>query len=219
MNKIQGFRRYIFGPKSSHIRQDDPTAYYEEVFSLSTLKSYIFCGNWVNEEYFRDCKEEIISDFTFPQFDDEMNKYYASEIERGESVSVHIRKGDYVTSAMLNLSVEYYKLAKKKIEENVKKPKYYIFTDDKMNIQEYLEIFNDYKIVDCNSGEQSFRDMQLMSLCKHNIIANSTFSFWGAYLNRNENKTVIAPNKAKVDFRNPFACADWTIIPFDGVEK
>lgn len=218
MNKIHALRRYLFGKKMSHISEDDPTAYYPEVFSLSTLQSYLFCGNWVNEQYFHDCKMSLIKDFTFPELTDERNMQFASLMRRSESVSVHIRKGDYVNSPMLNLSIGYYKLAKKKIEEKIDNPQYFIFTDDKNAIEEYLALFENGIVVTGNFGKQSFKDMQLMSICKNNIIANSTFSFWGAYLNKNSDKLVVAPNKAKFDFRNPFACPEWTIIPFDGEE-
>ncbi|MDO4308169.1 MAG: alpha-1,2-fucosyltransferase [Eubacteriales bacterium] len=216
MNKMYGIRRYLFGLKESFITQDDPTCYYDEVFHLSELKSYILKGNWVNEKYFANCREELIKDFTFPEIVYGANKHYKEEILKSNSISVHIRKGDYINSGMINLPVEYYKQAKKIIEEKVSTPKYFIFTDDKHAISEYLEVFKEYIIVEGNSGNQSYRDMQLMSLCKHNIIPNSTFSFWGAYLNSNPNKIVIAPNKSKLDFRHPFALKEWTTIPFNG---
>lgn len=219
MNKIHNLRRHIFGIKPSHIKQDDPTGFYKSVFELEDSKSYLLCGNWVNEKYFENVKEEVIKDFQFPPITDEHNMEYLNQIQESESVSVHIRKGDYIGSAMINLGVDYYKLAKKELELRVKNPKYFIFTDDKNAISEYLELFDEYVIVEGNSGNQSFRDMQLMSNCKHNIIPNSTFSFWGAYLNKNPEKVVIAPSKAKHDFRHPFACADWTVIPYLGEEK
>lgn len=216
MNRLYGFRRYLVGEKKSFISQEDPTCYYDEVFHLSELKSYLFKGNWVNEKYFAKYKEEIIKDFTFPKIDDEKNKYYEKCIKNSNSVSVHIRKGDYINSGMLNLSVEYYINAKKIVEQKITNPTYFIFTDDKMAIKEYLDIFEEYTIVEGNVKEESYRDMQLMSMCKHNIIANSTFSFWGAYLNTNSDKIVIAPNKAKRDFRCPFACESWNIVHYNG---
>ena len=216
MNRIHGLRRYLFGPKGSHIRQDDPTAFYKEVFELSTLKSYILCGNWVNEQYFKEYRREILEDFKFPPFSDQNNIDYSSKILNSESVSVHIRKGDYIGSGMINLPVDYYRLAKNEIEKRVKSPHYFIFADDKTAISEYLVLFENYTIVEGNTGDQSFRDMQLMSNCKHNIIANSTFSFWGAYLNQNTQKIVVAPDKAKWDFRNPFACEEWMLVPYMG---
>ena len=205
-------RRKIHGYKDSYISQDDPTGYYEDVYHLSTVKSYIFRGNWVNEKYFKNIRAELLKDFCFPCFDEEWNIVYSDEMKKCNSVSVHIRKGDYINSDMINLDKDYYKRAKYFIENSVENPKYYIFTDDKNAIAEYLDLFDDYTIVKGNCGNKSYRDMQLMALCKHNIIANSTFSFWGAYLNINESKIVIAPSKAKFDFRHPFACEGWTII-------
>lgn len=219
MNRIHGLRRYLLGPKESHVRQDDPTAFYKEVFNLSTLKSYILCGNWVNEKYFQPYRSEILEDFKFPAFSNQRNIEYSNRMQNSESVSVHIRKGDYLGSGMINLPVEYYRMAKIEMEKRVMSPHYFIFTDDKTAIDEYLLLFDNYTIIENNRGNQSFRDMQLMSVCKHNIIANSTFSFWGAYLNQNRQKVVIAPNKAKTDFRNPFACDEWILVPYTDFSK
>lgn len=219
LNRLSGVRRYFFGQKESYIEQEDPTCYYEEVFQLSELKSYILKGNWVNEKYFSKYRNELIKDFSFPEFDEPWNLHYVEKIKDTNAVSVHIRKGDYVNSGMLNLDIQYYRKAKSIIESEVKNPVYYIFTDEKSSILEYLKIFEKYTLIEGNSGNKSYRDMQLMSLCKHNIIANSTFSFWGAYLNDNEDRIVIAPNKAKYDFRNPFACKEWIIIPYNGETK
>lgn len=215
MNKIHNIRRYIFGIKESHITQDDPTGYYDNVFRLNNVKSYLFRGNWVNEKYFESVRDILLADFKFPLITEEHNLWYLEKISNCESVSVHIRKGDYVNSAMLNMPVNYYKRAKIELEKRVYNPHYFIFTDDKAEVEEYIGVFDKYTIIEGNDKENSYRDMQLMSLCKHNIIANSTFSFWGAYLNLNRDKVVIAPNKAKYDFKNPFASKDWIIIPYD----
>lgn len=217
LNRMQGVRRYFWGIKDSFISQDDPTCYYDDVYHLSQIKSYIFRGNWVNEKYFSGIREQLLADFKFPEITEKNNIKYAYEMEQTNSVSVHIRKGDYINSGMINLTLGYYAMAKKIIESRVPNPKYFIFTDDKDAIRSYLKIFeNSYIIVEGNSKDKSYRDMQLMSLCKHNIIANSTFSFWGAYLNRNDQKIVIAPDKAKEDFRNPFAMSEWVILPYTG---
>lgn len=215
VNKLQKIRRYLCGPKSSYITQDDPTAFYKEVFLLSELNSYIFCGNWVNENYFRECKEELYNEFVFPDIKDSRNMKYKEMIETANSVSVHIRKGDYINSGMINLSLNYYKRAKEELEKEVHNPKYFIFTDDKEAIGEYLELFTNSEVIEGNGGKKSYIDMQLMSLCKHNIIANSTFSFWGAYLNKNSEKVVVAPDRAKLDFKYPFALSEWVIIPYE----
>lgn len=216
MNCLHNLRRYILGPKDTYITQDDATGYYEGVFHLSDIKSYVLRGNWVNEKYFKEIKEEIVHDFTFPPFQEKHNIAMFNRMKQCEAVSVHIRKGDYLSSDMFNLSVKYYSMAKQIIEKQVNQPSYFIFTDDKDAIKEYLKLFPEFTLIEGNFGENSFRDMQLMSSCKHNIIANSTFSFWGAYLNQNANKIVVAPDKAKQGFRNPFACEDWYVIPYTG---
>lgn len=217
LNRLQGVRRYFFGVKESFISQDDPTCYYDEVYHLSQLKSYIFRGNWVNEKYLSGLRDQLLMDFKFPEITEKSNIDYTYEMKKSNSVSVHIRKGDYLNSGMINLPLAYYKLAKRVIEASVSNPKYFIFTDDKDAIKDFLKIFeNSFVIVEGNIGDKSYRDMQLMSLCKHNIIANSTFSFWGAYLNKNSKKIVIAPDKAKSDFKNPFAMSDWIILPYSG---
>lgn len=213
---IQKIRKVIVGPKESYIEQDDPTGYYSSVFELNDIKSYIFNGNWVNERYFCNIRSEILEAFTFPELLDEKNRNIREMMQKSESVSVHIRKGDYINSKMLNLDLNYYILAKQKIEKKIKNPRYFLFTDEKDKIEEYKKIFENAIVVEGNSGNNSFKDMQLMSYCKHNIIANSTFSFWGAYLNDNPKKIVVAPDKAKYDFRHPFACSDWCIIPYTG---
>lgn len=219
INFLFRIRRLIFGKKESYIVQEDATVFYEQVYKLNPLKSYIFRGNWINEKYFRDLKRELIDDFAFPPLQDEENKSYAQKILQAESVSVHIRRGDYLNYNFYELNENYYKTAESIIKENVKNPLFFLFTDDKKYVKENLTFFEDYVIVEGNEGEDSYIDMQLMSMCKHNIIANSTFSFWGAYLNKNKNKVVIAPNKAAIDIRYPFACEEWNFVDVEKNEK
>lgn len=210
-NKFFSVRRYLYGKKDSFITQDDPTCYYPDVYRLSTNYSYMFKGNWVNEKYFCNIREELFEDFKFPVLDSD-NLKYLKEIEDTNSVSVHLRLGDYINSGMINLTENYYVEAKKIISQKVENPSFFIFSDDKEFAKRYSKLFNNATIITTNTGKDSYKDMHLMSLCKHNIIANSTFSFWGAYLNRNKNKVVVSPNKAKADFKNPFSCEGWVKI-------
>ncbi len=208
-NKV---RRVYFGTKQSHIYQEDPTSYYEEVFQLNKLKSYILQGNWINEKYFDGIEDEIKKAFEFKIPLDENNLKYANMINLSNSVSIHIRRGDFLSTTMCHLNVDYYKKCVDKIRKYVDKPKFFVFSDDKEYIKENFTFLDDYVIVEGNSGENSYRDMQLMSLCKHNIIANSTFSFWGAYLNKNKDKIVIAPSKSANSHRNNFSCKNWILM-------
>ena len=132
-------------------------------------------------------------------------------------VSIHIRGGDYITNkkdkALFgNICTEkYYKNAIEYINNFVKDPIFLIFTNDKDYAVQLLNGEN-FQIIDWNNGKESFRDMYLMSLCKHNIIANSSFSWWGAWLNNNDSKIVIAPNKWFNDnsiYQNDITPSSW----------
>ena len=115
-----------------------------------------------------------------------------------DSVSVHIRRGDYVGSSFDILSRDYYINAMKYMAERLTAPVFYFFSDDPEYVRkEYNDLPFKYEIIDWNTGAQSFWDMQLMSMCKHNIICNSTFSLWGAILNKYSDKLVIRPDVIK----------------------
>jgi len=155
-------------------------------------------GTWMDIEYYGDIMDTIHSAFTFKNEPDKRNKDTLSLIEATCSVSIHVRRGDYLLhTAMLNCpSVEYYKNAVNLIEERLQcKPAYFIFSDDIEWVKENYKFLKDKTcyFVDWNSGEKSYMDMQLMSNCKHNIITNSSFSWWASLLNRSESKIVISP--------------------------
>ena len=154
-----------------------------------------FAGDWSTERYFSHLREELLADFSFILPSDSRNAAMAEKINGCASVGIHVRRGDYVGQSYLEVcDASYYQNAMKRILQQVDKPKFFIFSDD---IAWCKNIFanDDAEYVDWNSGANSFIDMQLMSMCKHNIIANSTFSWWAAWLNRNPNKIVIAPRK------------------------
>ena len=217
MNALMLFRRRVFGSKSSFIKEDDPTAFYEDVYNLSRIKSYIFVGNWVNEKYLMRVEKKLKDVFLFPDFDenDVKNREFADVITNCNAVGVHVRLGDYKFSSMYSLTEDYYVKAKREIEKRVKEPKYIIFSDEPEETESVKKIFGECVVISGNAGNNSFRDMQLMSLCKHNIIANSTFSFWGAYLNNHNDKVVVAPSKVHADMKYPFACKEWVVVDVD----
>lgn len=212
INFCHRVRRILCGVKKTFIVQEDATVFYPEVYQLNPLYSYMFRGNWINEKYFDAYKDELLHIFTFPPFDDEQNQIYQNKIEESESVSIHIRRGDYLQSPLYTLGSRYIQTAVQTINQQVSAPKYFVFTDDAEYVSKHFSFINHMTIIDGNKGKNSFRDMQLMSLCKHNIIANSTFSFWGAYLNQNKDKIVIAPQKAADKLTNSFACDSWIKI-------
>jgi hypothetical protein len=157
-------------------------------------------GWWANYKYFVDISDIIKSDFTFKSQPDTENQLLLDEINSTDSVSIHVRRGDYLTNIYASkfhyvCDLEYYKSAIKLINTKIESPYYFIFSDDIYWAKENFRFLKDVIFVDHNTGIQSCEDLRLMMHCKHNIIANSTFSWWAGWLNQNLNKIVIAPSK------------------------
>lgn len=205
-------RRLLVGNKESWITPDDPTAFYKEVFELNPLKSYMFWGNWSNENYRKSVNDEIFEYFKFPEIKDNENLSVMEDILNSNSVSIHVRRGDYEKFGYPMLSVNYYKECVRLLKSKCLNPKFFIFSNDVDFIRKEFDFLDNYRIVDNNVGNESYRDMQLMSLCKHNIIANSSFSYWGARLNRNNSPIVICP-KYHVSYCKHTSCLPtWIIV-------
>ena len=174
-------------------------------------------GYWQDESYFKDIEDLLRKEFTFPEIEDDKNSELLQLIEGTESVAVHVRRGDYLeTTDYLNLyDLGYYEKAICRMLKEVDTPTWFVFSDDIEWCKQALCFPGETFYVDGNTGANSFRDMQLMSYCKHNIIANSTFSWWGAWLNSNVKKKVISPEyfynpNRKSD--NKIVCSDWIKI-------
>lgn len=189
---------------------------YEEYCIPSTIgKSCYYDGYWQNEKYFKNITDEIRKTFQFPPFDTE-NQKIAQQLQSCISVSMHVRRGDYLTDPLFKgtCQILYYKKAIKYIEDKAAPKLFCIFSNDiEWCKKEITPLISSAKVifVTWNKGHNSFRDMQLMSTCKHNIIANSSFSWWGAWLNHNKDKIVIAPKLwyAKENYESP-VCQNWT---------
>ncbi len=171
---------------------------------MHTQNGYLF-GYWQSEKYFKDIREELLKSIRFPEFSEENNIQYRDMILNAECpVSVHIRRGDYLVPKYYRqyggvCTETYYQEAKKYFESRYDNVQFFVFTNDLEWVSQNFTGAN-VTLVCGNSGEKSFRDMQLMSLCRHNIIANSSFSWWAAWLNQNPDKIVITPpawNRAK----------------------
>ncbi len=157
--------------------------------------NHFLIGYWQSEKYFANCKLEIRKQFTFPNLDT-INLQIAMSIQNSTAISLHVRRGDYVNHDLHgNLcNLDYYKQAIDIVIKKTINPIFYIFSDDIKWCQDNFSVYNFIYITN-NNNTDSYKDMHLMSLCKHNIIANSSFSWWGAWLNNNPNKIVIAPKK------------------------
>lgn len=166
--------------------------------------TYLY-GYFQTELFFKPIREEIINSLTMRpgiQLNDR-NRIIIQQLEVENSVSIHVRRGDYINSIFTLLEMEsYYKKAIEKIIKIIPSAKFYLFSNDKDWLEEnFSSLGINYEIIDFNSGKQSYLDMILMSKCKHNIIANSSFSWWGAWLNQNSEKIVIAPKNWYKDKR------------------
>ncbi|MBI5078278.1 MAG: alpha-1,2-fucosyltransferase [Candidatus Yonathbacteria bacterium] len=155
-------------------------------------------GYFQSEKNFLNIKDKVLKEFTFKN-ESKIFLLEKSKIDKVNSVSVHIRRGDYVSDPKINsthgvCSKEYYEQAMSLMRSKVDSPIFYFFSDDIEWVKKEFGEHADFKYVSSPSLEE-YEELMLMSSCAHNIIANSSFSWWGAYLNKNPNKIVIAPKK------------------------
>lgn len=185
-------RRKLLPFTIHHMREE--RIYHPELLSYSDM--YI-SGYFACEKYYADILPKLRESICFPQSSNPLNYALAEEMKSCNSVSMHIRRGDYLDDKNREMfggicTEEYYEQAIKMIKEEVPDARFYIFSDDAAYVKGKYQGEN-YTVVDINHGRDSFYDIWLMSNCRHNICANSTFSFWGARLNENEDKIMIRP--------------------------
>lgn len=157
-------------------------------------------GYWQNEKYFSDIAPVIRSDFTQRLEPGGLNRGIASVISGCNAISIHFRRGDYVTDAKTAArhgatSGDYFIKAVELVVARVEQPHFFVFSDDPAWVREHFTIPHTMTLVDHNGPNQAHEDLRLMSLCRHHIIANSSFSWWGAWLNPRPDKIVIAPSR------------------------
>lgn len=210
---IRMARRKIGLGKKSFLAQRDFTEYYPEFFNLDRNQSYYLYGPFCNSLYFQDIGREIQQLFQFPPMNEE-NKKWVEIIRKNVCASIHIRRGDYVQLNIGLCTEEYYKSAVSYIRKRLKEEAlvFLAFTDDVDYVKNTFNWLENLYIVEGNGGADSYRDMQLMSMCDHNINANSTFSFWGAYLNQNPDKIVITPKEPISRCKFPFTSDGWIML-------
>ncbi|MFT3985092.1 MAG: alpha-1,2-fucosyltransferase [Lachnospiraceae bacterium] len=172
-------------------------ALYETVMQLDVSKNWYLTGFWIEEKYYRDRILQLRDELVFDRGLTGKNAELALRMRNENSVSIHVRRGDYLSplySGMFqSLGRDYYEKAVACINEHVPRPRFYLFSDDPAFAEKQFDWLPNRTIVMHNTGNDSYLDMQLMSLCKHNIIANSTFSQWGALLNKNKDHLTLYP--------------------------
>ena len=204
-------------PSTARIYQEDVRKGYQpEVFDQQD--TYI-SGYWQCEKYFAEYRDELLKRFCFPKLQDEACKKMRDQILNTETpVSLHVRRGDYLSSKYSEVYRDictelYYQRAMSLMREEYSGCRFYVFSDDLSWCRTHLG-GTDLTFIDCNSGKNSPYDMYLMSICKHNIVANSSFSWWGAWLNQNKEKEVMAPERwfHHMDVTDQI-CDTWRRIP------
>ena len=163
-------------------------------------KIIYFEGYWQTEKYFSLIKNTITKELELKTSIDDENKKHAESINRFNSVSIHIRRGDYVHNKNTQkyhgaCGLDYYSKAVEIISSKVTEPYFFIFSDEPEWVENNLKLKFPTTYIKNNDSSKSHEDLKLMALCKHNIIANSTFSWWGAWLNKNNDKIIISPAK------------------------
>ena len=200
------------------------TCYYERQakanLKLLDQDELYLIGYFQSEQYFPDVKEQLKEIIGKPVTETVQSQYY-TQILQHRSVAVHVRRGDYLNNSQIYGNIctkEYYRKAIELMKEKVEDPVFYVFSDD---IAGAKTLFDDEKCVyidhSTEAGEPGIYsdivDMQLMSFCNHNIMANSSFSWWGAWLNDKKEKIVIAPDRWMNDRQvEDIWCENWIRI-------
>lgn len=187
-----------------------PTNTYEPMIQDAPGDVY-YHGYWLNKEWFEKYKENFLNEFRFPEIEDEKNKSYQYQIQNSHSVSLHVRRGDYVTLDMAMEAIHYSNLVKKfalglqenpELEQDIKEWKVFVFSDDinwcKDKQREIgLDVFGEIVFVKGNTDGKNYIDLQLMSLCEGMILSNSAFCYLAALLNIRR-KIAVNPTKRRL---------------------
>lgn len=183
-------KRSVFAQRFDHFDPD----------ILRLRRSVYLVGYWQSEKYFKDIEHIIRQDFIFRHTPDDENQKLTRIIANTNSVTLHIRRGDYVSNPRFFrkfgvCALEYYQIGVAKVAEKVQNPHFFVFSDDIDWTRDNLRLQYPLTFVAHNNVDKDYEDLRLMSLCKHHIIANSSFSWWGAWLCTNPEKIVMAPKR------------------------
>lgn len=180
----------FFGIKE--IKEPSNYDYNKNFLERGPIGINFYWGGWHSEKYYQAIINDLKSIYVFKSTSDKETSSYQEQIENTNSISVHIRRGDYLKHKEYGdvANMNYYLRAVNYVRNHVTSPTFYVFSNDldwcRKNFKD-----DDFIFVDCNSEKTAWRDMFLMSLCKHHINANSTFSWWAAWLSPNDGITIV----------------------------
>lgn len=196
ISRIYKFRNYFFFLDKQEFEKS-PFIFNQDLLKKKIIKNLSIIGFFQSEKYFVRYKKIVLKLFKFSRIKNKLVQNHLNLIKNMNSVAIHIRRGDYFNNPKVRnvhgiLGQDYYKKSISYIKKRVKNPFYFIFSDDVELVKKTFFFFNkkNYIFIDTKS---SINDLHLMSNCKHFIIANSTFSWWGAWLSKNKDKIICAP--------------------------
>lgn len=206
---VDRVRRKVFG-RHERVFTEIGSKSYDYRSDVFNFRRGLLDGYWQSEKYFLPIADVIRRDFAFPEASD-CNKALAKEMAETLSVSIHVRRGDYLGGFPV-MDETYFEPAMAYFVEKYEDVHFYAFSNDIAWCRDHLKA-DKMMYVDWNTGKDSPFDMWLMTQCKHNIIANSSFSWWGAWLNRNVGKEVVAPSTWFYHVETPDVyCKNWIVI-------
>lgn len=217
-NRLSRVRDIVF-PSFQNVSQKEN----EYVNIDSSLTPISLDGYFQSEKYFLSIRSELLKEFEFPRVDRRCSEMYNEISNTRNSVSLHVRRGDYLKPEISLyhgiLPTKYYQDASELIESQISDPHYFIFSDDIEWCKENLTFLNKRSLVYTTKEVEPWNDMMLMSKCQHHIIANSSFSWWGAWLSENKGITTAPanwfnPQKAIFQIQD-FVPESWMIIDYD----
>ena len=178
----------------------EPIFSFDTNFNKYRTKNVYIEGYWQSEKYFIQIRSLLLKEINIDdsKLSITMRSLKSRILNLENSVSIHVRRGDYISNTLTSefhgsCDLNYYKNAMNVIEQSIETPIYFVFSDDKSYVKEMFE--NNENIIVVEGISFDYEELLLMSYCKHHIIANSSFSWWGAWLNQNSNKKVIAPSR------------------------
>jgi hypothetical protein len=184
---------------------------------LSLSGDNLLVGYWQTEKYFGDIAPQLRAEFQVKTPQQGQDEIVAAHMRRTESVSLHVRRGDKATAKDFNgSSAEYCRHAVAWFRERLSSPVFFVFTDDWDWVRQHLPAAPDMVHVCHNGDDEDYEDLRLMSQCRHHIIAPSSFSWWGAWLNPSPEKLVVSPPHHRwLNFRN---CDTSDVVPNSWVQ-
>lgn len=186
-------------PAQNLILYKEPHFHYDENYQTLESPNVYLVGFWQSEKYFKHIKSVLLNELQIKSSLVSSLEIKSFELQNEESVSVHIRRGDYKSSRHANshgfLSLQYYYSAMELLAAKRNNLKFYFFSDEIEWVQNNVKIDYPHEFLSNHLSKSNIEDFFLMNSCKHNIIANSTFSWWAAWLKNSQEQIVIAPNQ------------------------